>query len=340
MLENLFEYIENQQITELTDLYNENPKAFTKAINGKNGKYFMESLAYGMSEEILKLLIDYGVNLKITDSKGFNLLAYNYDIPTAKLLIDNGVDVYHLSNNGYNITYFLKQDILNTRIELGVSRFFGVLFVDKEKIKLIYQYYNELIGLDQVSEYLNPDYDKFWNLIEESYVKGKGDEWKQSRELVKILEEQHLDEIFQFQITYNKLVKQIYNPEIFSIFYYINGGSSKNGFSDKFSSIISLGKESYDKLQADYQIIPELLKKNQKRLLNNDNFECFGIENVSKTTYFKKTAFEDFNLVLRRIITSPGAPLEFDNAKMEELIKNKANFIKKFPKLKKITKNI
>ena len=99
------------------------------------------------------------------------------------------------------------------------------------------------------------DLQEFWNLVEP----GKASE-KPESSLKSELQNLSPEELEIFQLHFDNLVDKAYSWELWGAAYIIHGGCSDDGFIDFRYTLISKGKETYDRALADPDCLAKLGK--------------------------------------------------------------------------------
>ncbi|GAE90185.1 DUF4240 domain-containing protein [Acetivibrio straminisolvens] len=130
---------------------------------------------------------------------------------------------------------------------------------------------------------------KFWELIDDSKRKSKGDPEKQIEFLVSNIAELPEQEIYEFDKIFYKYYVASYTSELWAAAYIINGGCSDDGFDYFRGWLISQGKEVYENALKEPESLAEVISEDEA---GNIDFE--DILYVSFDAYKLKTGKDDF----------------------------------------------
>lgn len=118
--------------------------------------------------------------------------------------------------------------------------------------------------------------DLFWNLIEKIHRDSRGDMEKKCTLLEAELRRLPLEEVVSFGAHFDARHDEAYSWELWAAAYIINGGCSDDSFSDFRSTLISMGRHTYEGALAD----PESLAA----IDYDDEEACFeGFQYVTNT---------------------------------------------------------
>jgi hypothetical protein len=156
--------------------------------------------------------------------------------------------------------------------------------------------------------------EKFWELIEATKSKSKGDYEKQQHELEKELLKLSAVDILEFDNRFRTLRGEIYNWNFWAAAYLINGGCSDDSFSDFRGWLIGQGKTIYENAVSDIETLSNLTET------NDGNWE--GLSYIPSDAYKKKTGN-----------TMPQGILENFEITGEEWEEDENDLKNKFPKL-------
>ena len=123
--------------------------------------------------------------------------------------------------------------------------------------------------------------EKFWELIEATKLKSKGDYEKQQHELEKELLKLSAVDILEFDNRFRTLRGEIYKWDFWAAAYLINGGCSDDSFSDFRGWLIGQGKTIYENAVSDIETLSNLTET------NDGNWE--GLSYIPSDAYKKKT---------------------------------------------------
>jgi hypothetical protein len=100
--------------------------------------------------------------------------------------------------------------------------------------------------------------DQFWNLIEETHVASDGDMDKKCELLDAALRQLPLDEVRSFHVHFYECQDCAYRWELWAAAYIIGGGCSNDKFSDFRSTLISMGRQIFERALADPQSLADI----------------------------------------------------------------------------------
>jgi hypothetical protein len=133
--------------------------------------------------------------------------------------------------------------------------------------------------------------EKFWEIIEQSKSEDPQDQLDQ---LVDILSEMTVDEVFGFDYRLDKFLEASYNSDLWAAAYIVCGGCSDDGFDYFRAWIISRGKETYEKALAN----PDSLIDVFTEMDENDFPENEEILYAALDAYEELTDEDDFYAIL------------------------------------------
>ena len=100
--------------------------------------------------------------------------------------------------------------------------------------------------------------DQFWNLIEKIHVASAGDMDKKCELLDAELRRLPLDEVRSFHAHFYECQDRAYSWELWAAAYIIGGGCSDDKFSDFRSTLISMGRQTFERALADPQSLADI----------------------------------------------------------------------------------
>jgi hypothetical protein len=83
---------------------------------------------------------------------------------------------------------------------------------------------------------------KFWSLIDTSRAQAKGKSGRQEHILRRLLGDLSADDVAEFAIRYDNLIRKAYRTDLWAAASLIGGGCSDDGFWDFRSWLVSRGK--------------------------------------------------------------------------------------------------
>jgi len=86
---------------------------------------------------------------------------------------------------------------------------------------------------------------EFWSLIDEAREASRGSTRRQEAVLRKLLGKLSKDDVAEFAIRYDNLIRKAYRWDLWGAAYVIGGGCSDDGFWDFRSWLVSRGKKIY-----------------------------------------------------------------------------------------------
>jgi len=299
--ETIIKFLYENNISEIKKLIEEDKKLIRKTLNARKGLIFWNALYNNMSPEMAKLLLEeHIVDMNLIDSHGFNCLAHCKSIDMAKLFIQAGADVHHRNKKNQDITHYLVR--LNEN-------------------KDVLQFFNTVLKKDTLPEKILPDEKAFWGIVNQAIKKGHDDERLISVETVKILDEKLLPEIIQFELTYKKISRQYFTPEIWAGIYNLQGGCSDDDFLFyKIPWLASLGEKAFQNIINSPKNLWKYWNKNKKRLVNYSNIDCERISIAGEVAYRRKTGKSDFTDVVQKYGELENKTVNFDIELFHKLI--------------------
>jgi hypothetical protein len=100
--------------------------------------------------------------------------------------------------------------------------------------------------------------DQFWNLIETVHRASDGDMDRKCELLDAELRRLPLDEVRSFHAHFYECLDRAYAEELWAAAYIIGSGCSDDSFSDFRSTLISMGRETYERALADPQLLADM----------------------------------------------------------------------------------
>jgi hypothetical protein len=100
--------------------------------------------------------------------------------------------------------------------------------------------------------------DQFWNIVEKVHLVSEGDMDKKCELLDAELRRLPLDEVRSFHDYFYECFDRAYNWELWAAAYIIGGGCSDDKFSDFRSTLISMGRQTFERALADPQSLADI----------------------------------------------------------------------------------
>lgn len=100
--------------------------------------------------------------------------------------------------------------------------------------------------------------DQFWSLVEKVHNASRGDMDKKCELLDAELRRLPLDEVRSFHAHFYECQDRAYSWELWAAAYIIGGGCSDDKFSDFRSTLISMGREIFERALADPQSLADI----------------------------------------------------------------------------------
>lgn len=100
--------------------------------------------------------------------------------------------------------------------------------------------------------------DQFWNLVEKVHRDSGGDMDRKCELLEAELRRLPLDEVHLFHRHFDECVDRAYSWELWAAAYIIGGGCSDDSFSDFRATLISMGRETFERVLADPQSLADI----------------------------------------------------------------------------------
>jgi hypothetical protein len=100
--------------------------------------------------------------------------------------------------------------------------------------------------------------DQFWNIIEKVHAASDGDMDRKCELLDAELRRLPLDEVVSFHAHFDECEDRAYSWELWAAAYIIGGGCSDDAFSDFRSTLISMGRQTFERALADPQSLADM----------------------------------------------------------------------------------
>src|SRR5262249_40852671 len=100
--------------------------------------------------------------------------------------------------------------------------------------------------------------DQFWSIVEKAHGASSGDMDKKCELLEAELRELPLEEVRAFHAHFYECQDRAYSWELWAAAYIIGGGCSDDKFSDFRSTLISMGREIFQRTLADPQSLADI----------------------------------------------------------------------------------
>ena len=100
--------------------------------------------------------------------------------------------------------------------------------------------------------------DQFWNIVEKVHRASDGDMEKKCELLDAELRRLSLDEVLSFHAHFDDCEDRAYSWELWAAAYIIGGGCSDDAFSDFRSTLISMGRKTFERTLADPQSLADI----------------------------------------------------------------------------------
>jgi Protein of unknown function (DUF4240) len=100
--------------------------------------------------------------------------------------------------------------------------------------------------------------DQFWNIVESVHRASGGDMDKKCELLDAELRRLPLDEVRSFHAYFYECLDRAYSWEVWAAAYIIGGGCSDDKFSDFRSTLISMGRQVFERVLADPQSLADM----------------------------------------------------------------------------------
>lgn len=100
--------------------------------------------------------------------------------------------------------------------------------------------------------------DQFWNIVEKVHRDSRGDMDKKCELLEAELRHLPLDEVRSFHRHFDECEDRAYSWELWAAAYIIGGGCSDDAFSDFRATLISMGRQTFERALADPQSLADI----------------------------------------------------------------------------------
>jgi hypothetical protein len=100
--------------------------------------------------------------------------------------------------------------------------------------------------------------DQFWNIVEKVHRDSRGDMDKKCELLEAELRRLPLDEVRSFHRHFDECEDRAYTWELWAAAYIIGGGCSDDVFSDFRATLISMGRQTFERALADPQSLADM----------------------------------------------------------------------------------
>jgi hypothetical protein len=100
--------------------------------------------------------------------------------------------------------------------------------------------------------------DQFWNIVDKVHQASDGDMDKKCELLDAELRRLTLEEVLSFHAHFHGCEDRAYSWELWAAAYIIGGGCSDDGFSDFRSTLISMGRQTFERALADPQSLADM----------------------------------------------------------------------------------
>lgn len=100
--------------------------------------------------------------------------------------------------------------------------------------------------------------DQFWNIVEKVHRESRGDMDRKCELLEAELRALPLDEIRSFHQHFDECEDRAYAWELWAAAYIIGGGCSDDAFSDFRATLISMGRQTFERALADPQSLADM----------------------------------------------------------------------------------
>src|SRR6478736_5366951 len=100
--------------------------------------------------------------------------------------------------------------------------------------------------------------DQFWNIVDRVHQASGGDMEKKCQLLDAELRRLSLDEVRSFHTHFTECVDRAYHWPLWAAAYVMGGGCSDDSFWDFRSTLISMGRDTFERAMADPQSLAEL----------------------------------------------------------------------------------
>lgn len=134
------------------------------------------------------------------------------------------------------------------------------------------------------------DETRFWELIDRSRQEGEGDVWQQAALLTSWLAEIDPEEIVSFQRHFDAQMGKAYRADLWDAAYIVNEGCSDDGFADFRGWVIAQGKEVFDALLANPDILADVT---HDRVEPGGTADCEDMLYAASRAYRRRTGGQD-----------------------------------------------
>ena len=100
--------------------------------------------------------------------------------------------------------------------------------------------------------------DQFWSTVEKIHHASGGDMDKKCELLERELRRLPLDEVRSFHAHFNECQDRAYTWELWAAAYIVGGGCSNDAFSDFRSTLISMGRQTFERALADPESLADM----------------------------------------------------------------------------------
>ena len=253
-----------------------------RTINARRGLHIRNALFYGLSLEMIRLLLDEEViDLERKGYSDFNWLASCSNIETAKLFIEAGVDVHYQTPKGESVAYYLYG--------YGGSR-----------LELLH-FYNELLQNCVVPESAEPNEAEFWYIIQQASRRCYDAEHRIASNAVQLLQDTTVTEIIRFELTLQLLLNRCTTAEIWATIYKLNGGCSDDDF--LFTQrpwLIALGETAFNDILQSPKQIKKYWRKRKQQMTRHMIIHAETVRDVAEWAYQQKTGRQDFKTLIQK----------------------------------------
>jgi hypothetical protein len=106
---------------------------------------------------------------------------------------------------------------------------------------------------------------KFWSLIDTSRARARGKSRRQEHILRRLLGDLSADDMAEFKIRYDNLIRKAYRSDLWAAAFLIGEGCSCDGFWDFRSWLVSQGKKVYQAALKDPESLLEVVRRKDRR---------------------------------------------------------------------------
>jgi hypothetical protein len=129
--------------------------------------------------------------------------------------------------------------------------------------------------------------DDFWNIIAKVQKASGGDFEKKCEFLDTELRRLPLPEVLSFDAHFTECLDRAYTWELWAAAYIMGGGCSDDGFWDFRSTLISMGRETFERALADPETLVDVA-------IEGDHWQCEGFQYVPTTVERDLSGGQDF----------------------------------------------